>query len=163
MEFTPEKFNEIKHQAEDFYNKIETVCCPYFNNEKIHFNTKGWDHLIFKGWNRTRLVTDQFSRFRHIKLAPEVISHSKTVQGIWTTKKFERVKKKDGTWHQILKLTSYYEFIAVMDSHGSKIRVKVIVKQVDGGEKFFLSIIPFWGVDKNTGERILHSGNPEND
>ena len=50
-----------------------------------------------------------------------------------------------------------------MDSHGSKVRVKVIVKQIDGGEKFFLSIIPFWGVDKKTGNRVMHTGNPEND
>jgi hypothetical protein len=30
-------------------------------------------------------------------------------------------------------------------------------------EKFFLSIIPFWGVNKNTGERIMYNGNPEVD
>jgi len=161
MEFTLEKFNQIKRDAEDFYNKIGFIYCPYFSS-KINFNTKGLDHLIFKNWNRTRPINDQFSRFRHLALAPKVIQDSKTLQGIWNTQKFERVKKKDGSWQQILKLTTYYEFIAVMESHGSKIRVKVIVKQIDGGEKFFLSIIPFWGVDKQ-GERIIYSGNPEND
>lgn len=161
MEFTPEKFNQIKHDAEDFYSKVGAVHCPYFSS-KINFNTKGLDHLIFKSWNRTRSISDQFSRFRHIALAPEIIKNSKTLQGVWNTQKFERVKKKDGSWQQILKLTTYYEFIAVMESHGSKIRMKVIVKQIDGGDKYFLSIIPFWGVDKK-GERIMHSGNPEND
>ena len=161
MESTPEKFNEIKNDSEDFYNKIGNVHCPYFK-EKINFNSKGWDHLIFKNWNRTRLISDQFSRLRHIKLASKVVEDSKTLQGTWTTNKFERVKKKDGSWQQILKMTTYYEFIAVMESHGSKIRVKVIIKQVDGGEKFFLRIIPFWGVNKK-GERVIHSGDPEND
>ena len=161
MEFTPEKFNELKHDAEDFYNKIGSVYSVYFK-EDVHFNTKGLDHLIFKTWNRARPIADQFSRLRHIKLAPLVIDQSKTLQGIWTTQKFERVKKKDGGWQQILKLTTYYEFIAVMESHSSKVRVKVIIKQIAGGEKFFLSIIPFWGVDKK-GERIMHSGNLEND
>ena len=70
--------------------------------------------------------------------------------------------RKDG-WIKVLKLITYYEFIAVVDSHGSKVRVKIIIKQIDKGEKFFLSIIPFWGVNKGTGERIMHSGNPEND
>ena len=50
-----------------------------------------------------------------------------------------------------------------MESHGSKVRVKIVVKCVDGGEKYFLSIIPFWGIDKNSGERLMHSGNLEND
>lgn len=161
MEFTPDKFNQIKHEAEDFYSKIGYIYCPYFA-EKISFNAKGLDHLIFKSWNRARPINDQFSRFRHLSLAPDVIKNSRTLQGIWSTQKFERVKKKEGTWQQVLKSTTYYEFIAVMESHGSKIRVKVIVKQVDGGDKFFLSVIPFWGVDKR-GERIIHSGNPESD
>ena len=161
MEFSIEKFNEVKRTAEEFYAKIGKVKCPYFN-EDIHFNAKGLDHLIFKEWNKTRIVSDQFARFRHLKLAPEVIANSKTLQGIWTTQKFEKIKVNK-SWTKILKLTSYYEFIAVMDSHGSKIRVKVIVKQVQGGEKYFLSIIPFWGIDKSTGSRIMHSGNPEQD
>ncbi len=161
MEFTPEKFNEIKREAETFYATIGPVYCPYFK-EKINFNAKGWDHLIFKQWNKTRLISDQFSRLRHIKLAPEIITQSKTLQGYWTTQKFERTKKKEKGWEQTLKMTHYYEFIAIMESHGSKIRVKIIVKQVDGGEKFFLSIIPFWGIDKK-GERVMHSGDPEND
>lgn len=161
MEFTPEKFNQIKNTAEDDYKKIGFVYCPYFS-DKISFNNKGLEHLIFKSWNRTRPIRDQFSRFRHLALAPLVIKNSKTLQGLWNTQKFERVKKKDGTWEQVLKLTIYYEFIAVMESHGSRVRVKVIVKQVDGGDKFFLSIIPFWGLDKR-GERIMYSGNPESD
>ncbi|HBA45516.1 hypothetical protein A2W67_01900 [Candidatus Nomurabacteria bacterium RIFCSPLOWO2_02_40_28] len=161
MEFTPEKFNELKNDAEEFYNKIGSVYCPYFK-EKINFNVKGWDHLIFKTWNRTRPIADQYSRLRHIKLASEVIKESKTLQGHWSTQKFERTKKKENGWEQTLKMTNYYEFIAVMESHGSKVRVKVIVKQIDGGEKFFLSIIPFWGRNKK-GDRVMHSGDPEND
>lgn len=161
MEFSIEKFNQVKNDAEEFYNSINEVYCPYFS-EKIHFNSKGFEHLVFKEWNKTRTVSDQYARFRQIKLAPEIIKQSKTLQGIWTTQKLERVKKKDG-WQKVLKLITYFEFIAVMESHGSKVRVKIIVKQVEGGEKFFLSIIPFWGVNKSSGNRVLHSGNPELD
>ncbi len=161
MEFTPDKFNQVKHDAEEFYHKLGAVYCPYFSSN-INFNTKGLDHLIFKNWNRTRPIRDQFTRFRHLRLAPEVIKNSKTLQGIRTFNKFERIKKGDGSRQQILKLVTYYEFIAVMESHGSKVRVKVVVKQIDRGDKFFLSIIPFWGVNKQ-GERIMYSGNPEND
>lgn len=161
MEFSLEKFDEIKNEAEIFYKAIGKIRCPYFGDD-IHFNTKGWGHLIFKNWNTTRVVNDQFARLRHIKLAPEVIRQSKTLQGMWTTKKIERVQK-NSRWEKVLKLITYYEFIAVMESHNSKIRVKVIVKEVEGSEKFFWSLIPFWGVDKNTGDRTMYSGNPENE
>ena len=161
MEFTSDQFNNIKNEAEDFYNKIGFAYCPYFA-EKVNFNAKGLEHLIFKTWNRTRSIDDQFSRFRHLRLVPEVIKNSKTLQGICPTQKFERIKKKDGTWQQVLKVATYYEFISVLESHGSKVRVKVIVKQIERGEKFFLSIIPFWGTNKN-GERIMYNGHPETD
>ena len=161
MEFTIEKFNEIKHEAEDYYNSIGKIRCPYFG-EDVHFNTKGLDHLIFKGYNRTRPIQDQFARLRHIKLAPEILTNSKTLQGVWKTQKFERLKRKDG-WEKVLKHATYYEFIAILESHGSKVRIKVIVKQVEGTEKHFLSIIPFWGLNKLTGEKVMHSGNPETD
>lgn len=161
VEFTVEKFNQVKRDAEERYIAIKSVRCPYFA-EDIHFNSKGLDHLIFKGYNRTRPIQDQFARFRHLHLAPEIIRNSKTLQGVWTTQRFERIKRKNG-WEKVLKLTTYYEFISVMESHGSKVRVKVIVKQVAGAEKHFLSIIPFWGINKLTGDKVLYSGNPEHD
>lgn len=161
MEFSIEKFNSVKREAEEFYNTIESVYCPYFS-DKVNFNNKGWEHLIFKHWNKARVIEDQYARLRHIKLAPEVIKNSKTLQGVLTTNKFERVKKKNGQWQQLLKIATYYEFIAVMESHNSIVRVKIIVKQIEGGDKFFFSIIPYWGKDKK-GDRIIHSGNLETD
>ncbi len=161
MEFTIEKFNTIKSEAESFYKGIEKVRCPYFG-EDIYFNTKGWEHLVFKSWNNTRIISDQFARLRHIKLVPEVIRNSKLLQGVWITKKVERIKI-NSRWEKVLRTTTYYELIAVMESHGSKVRVKIIIKEVEGGEKFFWSLIPFWGVDKHTGQRIMYSGNPESD
>ena len=113
MEFTSDQFNNIKNEAEDFYNKIGFAYCPYFA-EKVNFNAKGLEHLIFKTWNRTRSIDDQFSRFRHLRLVPEVIKNSKTLQGICPTQKFERIKKKDGTWQQVLKVATYYQVIVYL-------------------------------------------------
>lgn len=161
MEFTTEQFNRLKGEAEKYYADIDSVWCPYFQ-AKVNFNKKGWEHLIFKAWNRTRSIQDQYSRLRHMKLTTEVISNSKTLQGIWTTQKLERTRRKNSKWTKVMKLVTYYEFIAVMESRGSKVRVKIIVKQVDGGERFFYSLIPFWGRDRY-GDRALYSGNPEED
>jgi hypothetical protein len=43
------------------------------------------------------------------------------------------------------------------------VRVKVIIKEIKGGQKHFWSIIPFWGIDKKTSQRVLYSGNPDKD
>lgn len=59
----------------------------------------------------------------------------------------------------MLKHVTYYEFIAVIKRN----RVKIIVKQIENGKKIFWSIIPFWGMNKDTATRMLHEGNPEED
>ena len=107
---------------------------------------------------KARLEQDQYMRFKLIHLAPEVLQHSHTVQGVLETKRFERIRVNSRT-DTVLKLVVYYEFIAVVDRN----RVKIIVKQIDGGEKFFWSIIPFWGMNTDTMTRILHEGIPEED
>ena len=97
-------------------------------------------------------------RLKLLHLAPIVLRTSATLQGVWETKNFERIRANSRT-ETILKTVTYYEFVAVVE----KVRVKVIVKQIDGGEKFFWSIIPYWRIDKNTNKRKLYSGYPEED
>ena len=52
-----------------------------------------------------------------------------------------------------------YEFIAVLEN----VRVKVIIKEIEGGEKHFWSIIPYWDIDTINSRRILHGKDTEND
>ena len=156
--FKDEKdFLKVKNEAEKFYKRIGDIYCPYFK-EKIAFNTKGLKHLKFKANRQARPEKDQYSRLKLIHLTPEVLKESHTLQGIWQIRRFE-VQKMNSRWERVMKDVTYYEFIAVIDT----IRIKVIIKQVFGGEKHFWSVIPFWGIDKVTSKRILHSGNLEND
>lgn len=59
----------------------------------------------------------------------------------------------------------YYGFVAIVNDA----RLKIIVKQIKGGEKYFWSLIPFWKRGhKYSGEtlenkKILHVGNLEED
>jgi len=157
LQFTDEQFDKIKSQGEEFYKSVDEIYCPYFK-EKISFNAQGLEHLKFKQREKARYEQDQYMRFKLIYLAPEVLKISSSVQGIWETKRFEYIKihKK---WLNILKDITYYEFIAVIKRN----RVKIIVKQIESGKKIFWSIIPFWGMNKETMTRILHEGNPEED
>ncbi|MDP2669015.1 MAG: hypothetical protein Q8P07_04245 [bacterium] len=117
----------------------------------------GLEHLKFKGRNRARVPIDQYIRLKLISLAPQVINKSHTLQGLLERKNFER-EKTHGKWQSTLRNITYYEFIAVI----KKSRVRVIIKQVENGPKYFWSIIPFWKMD-SIGNRKLHNGNPEED
>jgi hypothetical protein len=157
MKLDIENFEEIKMKGESLYKEIGEVYCPYFK-EKIVFNTQGLEHLKFKRREKARSENDQYMRFKLIHLASEVLTASHTLQGILYTKKFERVRIHHRT-DTVLKSVEYYEFIAVI----KRDKVKVIVKQIDKGEKMFWSIIPFWGMNEETRTRLLHEGLPEED
>jgi hypothetical protein len=150
-------FEQIKEKGEEIYKNFPDTYCPYLK-QKISFNAQGIEHLKFKRRDKARLIQDQYMRFKLIRLAPEVLINSKTVQGILETKKFEKVRVNSRT-DIILKPVNYFEFIAVIKRN----RVKVIIKQIDGGEMFFWSLIPFWGMNRETMQRILHEGVPEED
>ena len=155
--FDNEKFEKVKTEAEKLYETFDLVYCPYFT-DKISFNAKGLRHLKFKSDQQARSNKDQYARLRLLYLAPKVLNKSHTLQGLWQTKQFEQYKTS-GQWKYSMKEVNFYEFIAVLDN----VCVKVIVKEVFGGEKHFWSIIPYWSINKIGSKRILHSGNPEHD
>ena len=157
IEFTEQQFKEAKDKGEELYKSLDQVYCPYFK-EKISFGAQGLEHLKFKRREKARLDKDQYMRFKLLHLAPEILKLSHTIQGVLETKKFERIRMHSRT-ETVLKPVIYYEFIAVMKRN----RVRIIIKQIDGGQKFFWSIVPFWGMNTETMNRILHEGVPEED
>jgi len=150
-------FEKVRIDAEAFYASIGEIRCPHFG-EKVGFNAAGLKHLKFKSDKVARPHSEQYARLKLLTFAPQVLSLSHTVQGVWHTKHFERIRMHSRT-DTILKPIFYYEFIAVLEN----LRVKVIVKQVDDGQKFFWSIIPYWKFDSVNSRRVLHSGDPESD
>ncbi len=157
MEFTVEEFREVKERGAAVYKTFVEVFCPYFK-EKIFFNAQGLEHLKFKSRDKARSEKDQFMRFKLLNLVPLILRASATLQGILETQKFERIRIHSRT-ETIFKPVKYYEFIAVVKRN----RIKIIVKQIENGQKFFWSIIPFWGMNQVTMNRILHDGFPEED
>jgi hypothetical protein len=130
---------------------------PHFK-EKVFFNAKGLDHLKFKDREKTRLIQDQYMRFKLLYLVPDILKLSRTLQGLRMEKRFERTRIHSRT-ENILKSVTYYKFIAVVGRN----QIRIIVKQIENGQKFFWSIIPFWGMNPETMDRILYAGNPEED
>lgn len=150
-------FEEIRKKAEEVYKTFDVVRCPYFK-AVIHFNSQGIRHLKFKRDGQARARKDQYMRFKLLHLAPEVLRISATVQGIKEWRSFERIRIHNRT-DTVMKDVEYHEFVAILKDR----RVKVIVKRIENGQRFFWSLIPHWRMDENTGKRKMYSGNPEDD
>jgi hypothetical protein len=154
---TDEFLEKIKHKTEEIYKNTQPVDCPYLK-DKVYFNSRGWEHIKFKEHGKSRTKEEQYTRLKLFPLVSEVIRRSHTIQGIWKKKEWES-QKKHGRWEKTLKDVAYYEFVAVI----GKVRVKVVVKEVMGGQKYFWSIIPFWRMSEIGKERKLYDMDLEND
>jgi hypothetical protein len=156
-----EKLEEVKKEAEEVYRNIDSVLCPYLKT-KVNFNAKGLDHIKMKSWNKARLASDQYLRLKFLRLAPEVLKGSGTLQEIKETKNFERIKSV-GKWQSLMKPVVYYGFIAII----RKVKIKVIVKKIENGQPYFWSIIPYWKSQKDELcqkiKKVFHEGDLEND
>lgn len=162
MEDKIEKFNQEKKKAEETYKKIDRVYCPFLNC-KVNFNAKGLDHIKFKDWNKPRLISEQYLRLKFLKFAPLIVEKTCTLQEYNETKIFER-RKRNSRWEKVMVPVKYYGFVAIMKY---KIKVKVIVKELQGGQPYFWSIIPFWKSKKDPilelTKKVFHDGDLERD
>jgi hypothetical protein len=159
MVIDPMKFEKTREAAEIAYKLIGKVKCPYLN-DFVHFNSEGFEHLLFKKWNVTRPREDQYMRLKLIPLAVKALTLSHTLQEYKEAQVFVR-RKSNSVWKQEMKAVKYYAFIAILNNA----LIKVIVRQVDGGQRNFYSLIPKWRLEGNNGDkkRITHSGDPEED
>lgn len=156
------KFEKIKEEAEKLYKAIDFVECPFLKR-KVRFNSKGLDHIKFKAWNKTRLISDQYLRLKFLKVAPEIIKKVATLQEFVDKNSFERVKV-NSRWSRKLVPVKYYGFVAILNY---KLKVKIVVKEVCGYDPYFWSIMPFWKTKKdfisNEIKKVFHEGDLEND
>lgn len=152
------KFIETRNITKKQYQQIGKIRCPYLE-DYVHFNNEGFEHLLFKNWNRTRSRNEQFARLKLLHLAPIIISKSHTLQEYDQRNVLVR-QKINSRWEKRLKLVKYYVFIAIL----KEVRLKIIIKEIEGGEKFFYSLYPFWRITKEDVKRkIFYSGNLEED
>jgi len=150
----------LRKKAKEVYTEINEVHCPYFK-EKVHFNAQGFNHIRYKGARKERDHKSQEMRLKLLKLAPQVIRDSKTIQeydeeSVFIEVKHNKRKEKE------LKLARYFGFIAIIGNDPKKgMKTKVIVRQVGNGQKHFWNIIPNWQTRKSKeGNQYLnHTGN----
>ncbi|MDO8430399.1 MAG: hypothetical protein Q7S72_00195 [Candidatus Taylorbacteria bacterium] len=126
------------NNKEKFYKSIGKVYCPYFN-ESVNFTDLGFEHLRFKIKQTARTHKDQIVRFKLLPFAIQVLNLSHTLQGINSRNRFEE-RIINSRREFALTLVTYYEFIAIIDGK----KIKIVIKEIKGKERIFLSIIPLF-------------------
>lgn len=120
-----------KQQIKRIFDQTKEIKCPAFPNEKVAFNAKGVNHLIYKGSRSRR----EISRIQtNIRLLPSAIKVLKNMPYTQEETFYIRENVKYQFW----------TFEAVVDNR----RIKVIIRQVGRGKKHFWSVIPAWRKDR---------------
>jgi len=139
METEKEKLQRVKIEKLTFYSKIRKVKCPYLQKE-VHFNKDGFNHLLSKSWNRGRSIKEQYVRLKLLPQAVNIVKTSHTLQEFDECQIFVR-QKINSRWEKRLKRVQYYVFVAFLKDRS--LRLKVIIKEIEGGEPFFLECLSF--------------------
>src|SRR3989344_8680909 len=126
------KLEKAKGDAKLYYSSLKKISCPYLH-EEVHFNSEGFEHLLTRSWNRGRSETEQYTRLRLLTKAVEVIQKSHLMQEHSDVQLFIR-QSINSRWEKQLKRVIYFVFVAVYPQSG--LRIKVVVKQIEGGRPF---------------------------
>ncbi len=105
-----------------YYKNIGKICCPYFNNEPVFFNRKGFNHLLRSG-NDFRSFSDQIDRLNLLKYCKHILSAKHNMIEC-------RITKKGKTTAVFWGFKIYFE----------NLEIKLIVRQINKGERHFFSI-----------------------
>lgn len=162
MEINGEKFKRIKDEAKEFYDNLDKIKCPYLKKD-VHFNAEGFEHIFSKSWNRGRSIVEQYTRLRILPKVVDIISCTCTLQEFDERQIFVR-QKINSRWEKRLKTVRYYVFIALLRSQN--FRMKIVVKEIEGGQPYFWSVYPAWKIAKNVNgnkKKIFYTGNLEED
>ena len=120
-------FKHAKKLAKEFYfgDWVKNPPkCPAFKNEIIHISRIGWSHIVH---DEAKTRMDILGRIFILERAKKLLE---------TATQFQDYEKRDGN--------EYWSFNAVAQD----IKIRVIVKAIQGKEKHFLSVIRKGSVQK---------------
>lgn len=153
-------YEKIKEDALNFYGMIGQIRCPALKNDIVHFNSVGFNHLVYKKANCERSKIDQITKFKLLAKAKIIIEISTTHQEYDESLK-EITKKKYKKKIKETAMIYYWGFVAIINGY----RIKVVVRQVGNGKKHFYSVIPAWAITYYRNIKLISNakGNLEED
>ena len=127
-------YEKSKEKAKQIYKKIGIIHSPALGDE-VTFSNTGFNHLIRKG-RIPRPKNEQKRRFTLLDYVEAIVRNPRTTI---TYKQEERKVKINRHGEKLLKTSTIYfwKFIEKVDG----CEIKVIISQVEGGKKHFLSVM----------------------
>lgn len=135
---TSDIFKELRDKARLYYDSVNEVYCPALE-ARVIFNAEGFHHLRYNCSLSERSKPEQRNKLAYIPQAVEIIKKTTTVQEV--REFLEPVGLKDKNGLRKTAHVTYFGFWAMLEKN---IRIKVIVRRIDGGQYFFRSLMPFW-------------------
>lgn len=128
-----ENYEEAKRKAKELYSKIGSVWCPALG-QRINFNRVGFQHLLQKE-RKFRPKSERLRRFALLPYAKEIVSDYRG-SIVYEKRKVFRRREIDGEDTSVASIMYFWAFADEWDGR----RIKLVIRQVDGGEKHFFSI-----------------------
>jgi hypothetical protein len=150
---------KLREDTRLWFQTLKPIYSPALE-QTVHFNSEGFEHIIYKRARAERDKNSQVMRFKLLPRAVKLIELATTYQEYEETlKQFEIKRRKKRV--QETKAVRYWGFIAIIEGR----KIKTIVRKVGNGQPHFWSIVPAWTTNKYR-DMKLHStmkGNPAED
>ncbi len=130
---------EIKKKAAELYITFGSVLCPALGDQRIHFTSEGFNHLVYKAPKKPRDERVQILRFDMLEKAKFILETSTTYQE-YDEEIINKKVNRRGKWIYKNVVIRCWGLIAIV----RKFRVKVVVRQEGNGKLEFQSVIPAW-------------------
>ncbi len=139
-EISLEKYNKMKEKAVEYFKQNRTITSPAFWEIKI---TPEWfNHIEWKNKNHKRPIKEVYIRYLCFLNTEYILNNSKLYQEFREEMQTFDIKRKNKKIKE-KKIVNLYWFVAIVNHN--KNRVKIVVRKVDGWNKYeFVSIIPLW-------------------
>lgn len=106
------------------YKKLTHIKCPAFNDEEVHFNRYGFDHIVFKeGIPRPQVEVRE--RFGLLLFLPNILKDLKHVDG-----EEKRIKNQ-----------SIAYFWTIKYRLNNRLNIRIILRRLNNGTIHFFSIM----------------------
>ncbi|MDD4901417.1 MAG: hypothetical protein PHS62_04965 [Patescibacteria group bacterium] len=159
MEFSLEKFNELKNLTKLNYDKIGRIYSPALR-ANIVFNSDGFHHLRYDNSRSERSKKVQRNKFVYFNKAVEILKRSTTIQEY--RRSICTVGSRDRSGFRKTKIVEWFGFFAII-SFSQRIRINVVVRRAgeENGQYHFWSVMPYWSLSNNI--RIIGSKKMEDE
>lgn len=128
-------YEKSKRKAKLIYSRIGRIPSPALNGEYVAFNNEGFNHLVRKG-RIPRTRNEQKRRFILLPYAEQIIKNPKATI-LYRSNEIKYYSNRHGEKILLTSTAYFWTFVQTVNN----CQIKVVVRQLDKGQKHFFSIM----------------------